>query len=145
MNPQSHKCKLLLAFALALSLLSILVCYLLEDGRGWRMPKFRTVIPFAGRQDNSSVRTLPSFVFYVRFTYSPRWANEYRNVLVRSMKLFVPSDMAKLLVVLDAENPQNKQFGADIKKEWPYPDVCYLPPGDHGSTMAGEKQECFGI
>ena len=77
-----------------------------------------------------SVYSVPSFIFYVRFTYSPRWATEYKNVLVRSMKLFVPSNIAKLVVVLDEENPQNKQFGDEIKKEWPYPDICFRPPGD---------------
>ena len=127
LNAQSQKIKFVLAFSLALSLITIVANYLLLQTyvEPWMRPKIRGY-----SVGNSSVRTSPSFVFYVRFTYSPRWANEYRNVLVRSMKLFVPTNMTYLLVVLDAENPENRKFGRQIEREWPYPDVCYLPPGN---------------
>ena len=99
----------------------------------WTQPKFK-LNTFSNNQESKSgndlFATVPSFVFYVRFTYSPRWASEYRNVLVRSMKLFVPNRLAKLLVVLDAENQENKKFAEEIKKEWPYPEICYRSPGD---------------
>ena len=96
----------------------------------WRTPAFK----FKGNaEENASVslmHSVPSFAFYVRFTYSPRFAHEYKNVLIRSMKLFVPNNIAKLIVVLDDENPENKKFAEEIKKEWPYPDICYRAPGD---------------
>jgi len=97
----------------------------------WTQPAHR----WKGNAQNQSssvsiIHSVPSFTFYVRFTYTPRFANEYRNVLVRSMKLFVPNNIAKLVVVLDAERPENKKFAEEIKKEWPYPEICFRDPGD---------------
>ena len=106
-------------------------------------PRFKQV----SLTNKPSVKSLwagvPSFVFYVRFTHSPRWEREYRNVLVRSMKLFVPNEIAKLLVVLDNEKPDDHAFGEKIKKEWPYPDVCYTDPGDPGVYYGWGKARMF--
>ena len=75
-------------------------------------------------------RDTPDFVFYVRLTNDIRFANEYRRVLVRSMKLFVPNDAANLVVALDSEKRQDHEFGEQLKNEWPFPTICYMDPGD---------------
>ena len=87
--------------------------------------------------------TMPLFVFYVRFAYNHRWATEYKNVLVRSMKLFVPPRMANLVVVLDEESPESKIFADEIEKEWPYPEVCFRPPGDTRVYYGWSKARMF--
>ena len=75
---------------------------------------------------------IPDFILYLRFTSGPRWENEYYNVLIRTMKIFMPHERAKLLLVLDNEKPQDHKLGDKLKKEWPHPEVCYRDPGDPG-------------
>ena len=72
---------------------------------------------------------IPDFVLYLRFTSSQRWEREYHNVLIRTMKIFMPHERAKLLVVLDNEKPQDHKLGDKLKQEWPNPEVCYIDPG----------------
>ena len=99
---------------------------------------FKTKISMAGRpksfQDRSSVRDIwrnaPDFNFYVRMTYNHRFAKEYRRVLIGSMKIFVPNKLAHLVVALDKEKEKDHEFGEEIKKEWPYPTICYVDRGD---------------
>ena len=71
----------------------------------------------------------PEFILYVRLTSGFRFDGEYKNVLVRTMKLFFPAERAKLLVVLDGEKKQDHQLGDKLKTEWPYPQICYMDPG----------------
>ena len=133
-----HSCniKKAVAICLALSVIGLIAFYFMAERykiswSGAAIAKGgRSIFDKEHQSVQKSLADFPSFVFYVRLTYSLRWANEYKNVLVRSMKLFVPNKIAKLLVVLDAENQENIKFGEDIKKEWPYPDICYRPPGD---------------
>jgi len=84
---------------IALSGITIVV-YLFNTGRMtwlWPPPEYTSYV----RQNLKTTSTIlstriPSFAFYVRMTYSPRFATEYKNVFVRSMKLFVPNSIAKL-------------------------------------------------
>ena len=71
---------------------------------------------------------IPDFILYLRFTSGQRWEREYHNVLIRTMKIFMPRERAKLLVVLDNEKPQDHKLGDKLKQEWPNPEVCYRDP-----------------
>ena len=73
---------------------------------------------------------IPEFILYLRFTSGQRWENEYHNVLIRTMKIFIPHERAKLLVVLDNEKAQDHKLGKKLKQEWPHPQICYRDPGD---------------
>jgi len=131
---------------IALSGITIVV-YLFNTGRMtwlWPPPEYTSYV----RQNLKTTSTIlstriPSFAFYVRMTYSPRFATEYKNVFVRSMKLFVPNSIAKLLVVLDAENMMDKKFAEEIMNEWPYPDVCYMTQGNHHVYFKSGKARMF--
>ena len=72
----------------------------------------------------------PQFALYVRFSSSQRWENEFKNVLLRTMKIFFPQEKVKLLAVLDNEKKEDHKLGARISKEWPHPDICYRDPGN---------------
>lgn len=73
---------------------------------------------------------VPDFILYLRFTSGQRWENEYKNVLLRTMKIFLPEERAKLLLVLDNEKKQDHALGDRLKSEWPHPEICYRDPGD---------------
>ena len=70
------------------------------------------------------------FTFYVRMTHSPRYSEEYRRILIQSMRLFVPNNAARLVVALDNEKASDHKFGQKITNEWPYPKICYMEQGD---------------
>ena len=72
----------------------------------------------------------PQFALYVRFSSSQRWENEFKNVLLRTMKIFFPQEKVKLLAVLDNEKKDDHELGARISREWPYPEICYRDPGN---------------
>ena len=73
---------------------------------------------------------VPDFVLYLRLTAGKRWEDEFKDVLIRTMRIFFPKDQAKLVVVLDDEKQEDHDFGERMKREWPFPDICYMKPGD---------------
>lgn len=73
---------------------------------------------------------IPEFDLYVRFTTGDRWEKEYNDVLIRTMRLFFPMERTKLVVVLDDEKEEDHELGQQIKKDWPYPRICYSKEGD---------------
>ena len=85
----------------------------------------------------------PNFTFYLRLTYSPRSLHEYKDVLVPSMKLFVPNEIAKLVVVLDGEKSDDHKFGNQIKTQWPFPKICYAMQGDASVYHGWGKARMF--
>ena len=63
---------------------------------------------------------------YLRMTSaSPGLTNFYDNVLVRSMSYFWP-DIEAMVVVLDEEQSEDKQFGITAPKTFPFPRVCFM-------------------
>ena len=63
---------------------------------------------------------------YLRMTSAnPKLLNFYDNVLVRSMSYFWPDNFS-MVAVLDQERNEDKQFGNDIQKRFPFPRVCYM-------------------
>ena len=74
--------------------------------------------------------SIPEFVLYVRFTSGDRWDQEYRYILIRTMRLFFPAERAKLFAVLDDEKEDDHALGHAIAEEWPYPKICYRKRGD---------------
>lgn len=93
-------------------------------------PNGRLQLKGANHDATNPWNGIPEFILYVRFTSGIRWENEYKNVLIRTMKIFVPQERAKLLIVLDDEKPADHQLGHRLKQEWPHPSICYRPPGD---------------
>ena len=73
---------------------------------------------------------IPEFVLYVRFTTGDRWDEEYRDILIRTMRLFFPAERAKLVAVLDDEKEDDHELGHLIAEEWPFPKICYRKPYD---------------
>ena len=73
---------------------------------------------------------IPEFILYVRFTSGDRWDQEYKDILIRTMRLFFPTERAKLVVVLDDEKEDDHELGKTISNEWPFPKVCYSKEGD---------------
>ena len=73
----------------------------------------------------------PEFIFYVRFTSGDRWEQEYREFLIRTMRLFLPPERAKVVAVLDDEKEADHDLGQMIANEWPFPKVCYRKPEDY--------------
>ncbi|XP_065061430.1 uncharacterized protein LOC135688491 isoform X2 [Rhopilema esculentum] len=73
---------------------------------------------------------IPEFILYVRFTSDDRWDKEYQYILVRTMKLFFPSERAKLVVVLDGEKTEDHYLAENIRNEWPFPKICFSEKGD---------------
>ena len=70
------------------------------------------------------------FVLYLRFTSGKRWEDEYNDVLIRTMRTFLPEERAKLVVVLDNEKKKDHELGDKLRKTWPHPKICYRDPGD---------------
>lgn len=85
----------------------------------------------------------PQFALYLRFTSSKRWKNEYKNVLLRTMKIFFPQEKVKLLVVLDGEKKKDHKLGKRIAKKWPYPEICYRDPGNPAVYHKKGKSRMF--
>ena len=73
---------------------------------------------------------IPEVAIYLRFTSSIRWEGEYNNVVLRTMKMFLPQNKLKLLLVLDDEKLVDHEMGERLSKKWPYPDICYRQAGD---------------
>eukprot|EP00112_Aurelia_sp_Birch-Aquarium-sp1_P020382 Seg5237.2 transcript_id=Seg5237.2/GoldUCD/mRNA.D3Y31 product="hypothetical protein" protein_id=Seg5237.2/GoldUCD/D3Y31 len=88
-----------------------------------------SMAPAEASREASPWESTPEFILYVRLTSGRRWEREYKDVLVRSMKLFFPAERANLLVVLDGEKEQDHRLGDRLQKEWPYPQICYMDPG----------------
>ena len=86
---------------------------------------------------------IPDFTLYLRLTSGDRWVSEFKDVLVRTMRIFFPKDRAKLVVVLDDEKKEDHEFGERIKGEWPFPAVCYRQPGDKGIYYGWGKARMF--
>ena len=93
--------------------------------------------------DTNPWNGVPEFIFYVRFTSDIRWEKEYKDVLIRTMKIFVPQERAKLLIVLDDERQADHQLGERLKQEWPHPKICYRPPGDRMIYSRNGKSRMF--
>ena len=72
----------------------------------------------------------PDFVLYLRLTSGQRWEDEYNNVLIKTMRTFLPEERAKLVVVLDNEKEKDHELGEQLKQTWPHPEICYRDPGD---------------
>eukprot|EP00112_Aurelia_sp_Birch-Aquarium-sp1_P025123 Seg821.4 transcript_id=Seg821.4/GoldUCD/mRNA.D3Y31 product="hypothetical protein" protein_id=Seg821.4/GoldUCD/D3Y31 len=72
-----------------------------------------------------------------------RWTKEYKDVFIRTLKLFFPLDRAKLLVVLDNESKEDHKFGEEIGHQWPYPEICYSDPGDPRTYHFWGKSRMF--
>ena len=63
---------------------------------------------------------------YLRMTSANReLVNFYDNVLVRSMSYFWP-DIESMVVVLDEEQSEDKLFGNNSQKVFPFPRVCFM-------------------
>eukprot|EP00794_Sanderia_malayensis_P015203 gene15203-biopygen12660 len=88
------------------------------------------LISKSAEDDNNPWKNVPDFVLYLRFTSVPRFVEEYKRDLLRTMKIFFPAERSKLLLVLDNEKPKDHELGKQLKSEWPYPEVCYMDPGD---------------
>ncbi|XP_065054670.1 uncharacterized protein LOC135683365 isoform X1 [Rhopilema esculentum] len=101
-------------------------------------PSFKRTFPLRNPWDG-----VPEFVLYLRLTSSPRFEQEYRNNLVRTMKLFFPPERAKLVVVLDNEKKEDHLFGDKMKTEWPYPQICYRDPSSIDAYRGWGKARMF--
>ena len=86
---------------------------------------------------------VPEFVLYLRLTAGKRWEHEFKNVLIRTMRIFFPKERAKLVVALDDEKQEDHDLGERMKTEWPFPDICYMKPGDKGVYHGWGKGRMF--
>ena len=108
----------------------------------------QTVQQILRGNDNKTIQInpwdgIPDFVLYLRLTAGPRWEREYEDVLIRTMKLFFPKERAKLLLVLDDEKQEDHNLGERMKREWPFPEICYMKPGDKGIYHGWGKARMF--
>ena len=86
---------------------------------------------------------IPDFIFYVRFTSGDRWDQEYREILIRTMRLFLPTERAKLVAVLDDEKQEDHELGKEIAREWPFPSICYRKEGDRSIYHGKGKSRMY--
>ncbi|XP_065064112.1 uncharacterized protein LOC135690476 [Rhopilema esculentum] len=131
----------LLHVVLLIATVFIALEIILQNSKKMQMksqPIFRGIFP-----SRNPWNGVPEFVLYLRLTSSPRWEQEYRNNLVRTMKLFFPAERAKLVVVLDNEKKEDHLFGDKIKTEWPYPQICYRDPSSIDAYRGWGKARMF--
>lgn len=137
----AKKKKYLLTFGI-LSILTILYC-IYAIIISYKVKNIDAVYPSVEPDIHSPWNGVPEFVLYLRLTTGERWEQEYRDVLIRTMRMFFPSERAKLVAVLDDEKKEDHEFGRMISKEWPYPKICYREPGDRSIYHNKGKSRMF--
>lgn len=94
-------------------------------------------------KDANPWEKVPDFQLYIRLTSNARYEKEYKDVFLRTMRLFFPKESIKLVVVLDDENIQDHRLGAKLQMEWPFPAICYSKPGDRSTYYGMGRTRMF--
>ncbi|KAL3856599.1 hypothetical protein ACJMK2_011334 [Sinanodonta woodiana] len=79
--------------------------------------------------ENKNQVAFENLELYLRMT--SKFTKQYYDFLLPSLRYFWPGN-ASLVIVLDEENPQDKELGLKLSQTYPYPRVEYQSPIDPG-------------
>ena len=102
-------------------------CVILYGHNGGSLDKIqiRVLSPIPKKAKNNVTGDIDMDIYLRMTSARPKLINFYDNVLVRSMSYFWP-DANSMVVVLDRERSEDKRFGNDIQKSFPFPRVCFM-------------------